>query len=264
MGDRSQLSGRVALVTGAGSGIGKSIARALASAGALVGALDRDRDRAGATAAEVEAEGGQALALVADVAEPAQVERAVGELGERWDRIDIVVANAGVNGVWAPVELLEPEEWSRTIDVNLKGTFLTFKYTIPWLRKRGGAALITSSVHGTRIFSGVGSTAYACAKAGQQVFAKKMALELARDRIRVNVICPGWIDTQIEESTVRRDLERIRLPVEFDGRPIPLTGGKMHSPDEVARLALFLVSDDASAITGTEVWIDGALSLLVG
>lgn len=255
---------RVALVTGAGSGIGESAARLLASAGARVGVLDRDRERANETTAGVCAAGDQAVALVADVSDPVQMEQAVAELANRWGRIDIVVSNAGINGVWAPLELIEPEEWSRTLDVNLKGTFLTFKYTIPWLRKQGGAAVITSSVHGTRIFSAAGSTAYACAKAAQQVFARKMAVELGRDRIRVNVICPGYVTTRIGETTVHRDLDRIQPAVEFHGRPIPLTGGEPHTPDEVARLILFLVSDDASAISGSEVWIDGATSLVVG
>ena len=255
---------RVALVTGAGSGIGDSVARLLASAGARVGVLDQDGERADATVAGICAGGGEAVALVADVSDPDQMEAAVARLGGRWGRIDIVASNAGINGVWAPLERIEPDEWSRTLDVNLKGTFLTFKYTIPWLRRQGGAAVITASVHGTRIFSAAGSTAYACAKAAQQVFARKMAVELAGDRIRVNVICPGYVTTRIGETTVRRDLDRIRLPVEFHGRPIPLTGGEPLSPDDVARLVLFLVSDDASAITGTEVWIDGATSLVTG
>lgn len=259
-----QLEGRVALVTGAGSGIGKAIASKLASAGAAVGALDLQPARAEAAAAEIVDGGGRALALVADVADPAQMSAAVGELGARWDRIDIVAANAGINGVWAPLEELEPEEWSRTLDVNLKGTFLTFKYAIPWLRKQGGAAVITASVHGTRIFSSAGSTAYACAKAGQRAFAKKMAVELAQDRVRVNVICPGYIETAIGESTIRRNVDRIEVPVSYPGRPIPLTGGEPHQPEDVAKLALFLLSDESAVISGTEVWIDGAMSLVVG
>jgi NAD(P)-dependent dehydrogenase (short-subunit alcohol dehydrogenase family) len=205
-----------------------------------------------------------AVPLTADVADAEQVEAAVARLAGERDRIDIVVANAGINGVWAPIEDLEVEEWERTMAVNLRGTFLTFKYAVPWLRRQGGAALVTSSVHGTRIISAPGSTAYACTKAAQLTFARKMALELAPHRIRVNVICPGYIDTQIEESTERRNLDGIRPPVRYLERPIPLTHGEVHKPRDIARLAVFLASDDAFPVTGSEVYADGATSLLVG
>ncbi|MGH7910885.1 MAG: SDR family oxidoreductase, partial [Candidatus Dormibacteraceae bacterium] len=190
--------------------------------------------------------------------------RAVDELGGRYGRLDLLAANAGINGVWSPIDELQPEEWDRTIAINLRGTFLTFRYAVPWLKRQGGACIVTASVHGTRIWSAPGSTAYACTKAAQQTFARKMAVELAQDRVRVNSICPGWVETQIEESTTRRDLDRIHQTSRFDGPAIPLTGGKPHRPEEVAELALFLLSPRASAITGTEVWIDGATSLVIG
>jgi NAD(P)-dependent dehydrogenase (short-subunit alcohol dehydrogenase family) len=259
----ADVNDRVALVTGAGSGIGRSAALALAADGLCVGVLDLDGERARQVASELP-DPGRALPLVADVSAPEQVEAAVAALAGRWGRIDAVFANAGVNGVWAPVEDLTAEEWRRTVDVNLTGAFLTCKHTIPWLRRQGGAVVITSSVQGTRLFSTAGSTAYACAKAAQLALTKKLALELAPDRIRVNAVCPGYIATNIPESTFARDLERIEPRVDYGGRPVPLTGGEAHSPDEVARLVRFLVSDEASAISGTEVWIDGATSLLVG
>ncbi len=110
--------------------------------------------------------------------------------------------------------------------VTVKGTFLTVKYAVPYLKKQGGSIIITSSVNGTRIFSNSGSTAYSCSKAAQVAFTKMVALELAKNRVRVNVICPGAIETSIGENTQTRDLEHIKQPVEFPEGKIPLTDGK--------------------------------------
>ena len=181
-----------------------------------------------------------------------------------WGRIDIVFSNAGINGVWAPIDEIEPEEWDQTFDINLRGAFLTLKYSVPYLRRQGGSILITSSGQGTRSFSVPGSTAYACTKAALVTLAKKMALELARHQVRVNVICPGSTTTQINDSLTARSIDKIRLPIEFPQGKMPLTGGKKATPEQVAKLALFLVSDDADVITGTEVWIDGGMSLMQG
>jgi NAD(P)-dependent dehydrogenase (short-subunit alcohol dehydrogenase family) len=147
------LDGMVALVTGAGSGIGKAAAIRLAKEGARVAALSRTEEEIQETVAEIKGSGGSAMAVVADVSQPEQMQDAINQVVQFWDRIDIVVANAGINGVWAPLEELEPEEWDRTITVNLKGTFLTVKYAVPYLKKSGGAVIITSSVNGNRIFS---------------------------------------------------------------------------------------------------------------
>lgn len=257
------LAGNVALVTGVGSGIGASAARLLAQQGVRVGALGKTETRLQGTVAAIEQERGAALALVADVSEPVQMEEAVRRTVERWGRLDIVVANAGINGVWAPLEDLAPEEWEQTLRVNLMGTFLTLKYAVPHLKRQGGAVVITSSVNGTRNFSNTGATAYSCSKAGQVAFAKMAALELARHRIRVNVICPGAIDTGINETTEARNLDQARVPVEFPRGWHPLRG-EPGTPDQVAQLILFLVSDAAEHITGTEMWIDGGESLLKG
>jgi NAD(P)-dependent dehydrogenase (short-subunit alcohol dehydrogenase family) len=259
-----ELKERVALVTGAGSGIGKASALLLAREGARVGALGLEEDELLQTVAEIRNDGGEALALVADISQPCQMERAIAKIVEEWNRIDIVFANAGINGVWASLEELSPEEWDKTLNVNLKGTFLTVKYALPYLKKQGGSIIVTSSVNGTRIFSNTGATAYASSKAAQVAFTKMIALELASHRVRANVICPGAIETSIEESTERRDLEEIREPVEFPEGRVPLTDGKPGTPEQVARLVLFLASDASSLITGTEIWIDGAESLLQG
>jgi NAD(P)-dependent dehydrogenase (short-subunit alcohol dehydrogenase family) len=259
-----QLAEKVALITGAGSGIGKAAALLLAKEGAKIAALGRTDDELKQTVTKIREAGGEAIPVGADISQPGEMQQAIQQTVDQWGRLDIVFANAGINGVWAPLEELEPDEWNKTINVNLTGTYLTVKYAVPYLKKQGGAVVITSSVNGTRIFSNTGATAYASTKAAQVAFAKMIALELAQDRIRVNVICPGAIETNIEESTEQRDLEEVREPVKFPEGSIPLTDGKPGSSEQVAQLVLFLVSDASSHITGTEMWIDGAESLLMG
>lgn len=258
----SSLKGRVALVTGGSSGIGAATAKRLAAEGVSVGVLGRDADETEQMASGITRRGGQAIPLIADVSDPDQVKAAVDTLVQQYGRLDIVFANAGINGVWASLEELKPEEWDQTMDINLKGTFLTVKYAVPYLKKQGGAIVITSSVNGTRMFSNTGATAYACTKAGQVAFTKMVALELAPHKIRVNVICPGSIETPIHEKTDARDVDEIKIPVEFPEGNIPLKDGESGKADEVADLVLYLSSDAASHITGTEMWIDGGQSLL--
>jgi NAD(P)-dependent dehydrogenase (short-subunit alcohol dehydrogenase family) len=261
---QSELSGKVALITGAGSGIGKATALLFARQGATVAILDQTQDDLEQTAQQIENEGGKALKITADISFVPDMEKALETIAKQLGRLDIVFANAGVNGVWTPLEELKPEEWDRTININLRGTFLTVKYAIPLLKKQGGAIVINASVNGTRIFSNTGATAYSCTKAAQLALTKMAALELAKHRIRVNVVCPGAIDTNIAESTEKRDLEKEKEPVEFPQGKIPLTDGKPGKSEQVAELVLFLSSDRASHITGTPVWIDGAESLIMG
>lgn len=167
-----ELAGKVALITGAGSGIGKAAALRLAREGARIGALGHTEDELAQTVEQIKADGGEAMVLVADIAVPEAMEQAVARIVEAWQRLDIVFANAGINGVWAPLDALEPAEWERTIRTNLTGTFLTLRYAVPHLKTAGGAIVITSSVNGTRIFSNTGATAYSCSKAGQVALAK--------------------------------------------------------------------------------------------
>jgi NAD(P)-dependent dehydrogenase (short-subunit alcohol dehydrogenase family) len=259
-----KLQNKVALVTGGSSGIGKAAALLMAKEGAKVCVLSRDEKELQETVEAIRKAGGTALITVADISKPEEMEQAFAKTIEQFGQLDIVFANAGINGVWAPIEELKPDEWDKTLQINLKGTFLTTKYAIPHLKKQGGSIIVTASVNGTRIFSNAGATAYSCSKAGQVAFTKMAALELAKYKIRVNVVCPGWIETEIENSTEKRNLEEVKVPVEYPEGSIPLTHGGPGSAEQVAKLVAFLASDDAAHITGTEVWIDGGESLLQG
>jgi NAD(P)-dependent dehydrogenase (short-subunit alcohol dehydrogenase family) len=258
------LTGKVALVTGAGSGIGKAAAVLLAKQGVRVGALSHTANEIEQTANEIKQNGNEGMALVADTTQEDQMQRAVQQMVDRWGRIDIVFANAGINGVWAPIEELSLADWSCTITNNLTGTFLTIKYTVPHLKKQGGSLLITSSQNGTRVFSNTGATAYSTTKAGLVAITKMLAVELGRHNIRVNAICPGRTETEINQNTQREDLDKIKFPVQYPKGQIPLGDGKPATSEQVAELVLFLASDAASHITGTEVWIDGGSSLVEG
>ena len=227
--------------------------------------LGHGRDKVEQVVSEIGQAGGRAFPLVADVASETETRAAVDSLVREFARLDYLFANAGINGVWAPIDEITPEEWDRTINTNLRGTYLTLHYGVPHLKRAGGGAVvITASVNGTRIFSNAGATPYSATKAAQVAVTQMLALELAKFRIRVNVVCPGAIETAIEGSTTKRHQEAAEEPVEFPEGEIPLTDGEPGTAEEVAELVAFLLSDRARHITGTPVWIDGAESLLVG
>lgn len=259
-----ELEGKVALVTGAGSGIGEASARILAKNGAVIGLMGRTQSELEDTARAIRAQGGTAHVLVADVSKPDQVRAGIERLVQAAGRLDALFANAGVNGVWAPIEELSDEEWEKTISINLSGTFFTIKYAVPYLKRQGGSVIVCASVNGTRMFSNSGASAYATSKAGQAALTKMLAVELGKSKIRVNVICPGAIDTEIDDNTEHRDLERIKTKVEYPEGSIPLTRGAPGRASDVADLVLFLTSDRSRHISGTEVWIDGGQSLVEG
>jgi len=259
-----KLKDKVALITGGSSGIGRAAAVAMAREGAKVALTARRAERCQEAVDEIEGMGGEALALPGNVADAEHVEALVAATVERWGRIDIVVPNAGINGVFAPIEDITPEEWDQTQNINVRGTFLTVKYAIPHLRAAGGGSIVVvSSVNGNRIFSNFGFTSYSCSKAAQVTFAKMAAVELAQWDIRINVVCPGWTKTSIGENTFARDIDKIKIPREYPEGMVPLQQ-RPASSEEVANAILFLASNDASYVTGTEIYVDGALSLFQG
>lgn len=258
------LDRKVAVITGGGSGIGEATAKRMAAASARVVVVGRTKDKLNDTVEAIEADGGTALAVSADVSEPDDVHDLYATVEDHFGRLDIVFAHAGINGLWAPIEEIEPDDWQKTIGINLTGTFYTVKYAVPMLKRQGGAIIITSSVNGTRMFSNAGASAYATSKAGQIAFMKMMALELAEDGVRVNAICPGAIESDIDERTTEQATDEAGEPVQYPEGKVPLTDGRPGSPEQVADLVYFLASDQSSHITGTPVWIDGAQSLLQG
>lgn len=253
----------VALVTGAGSGIGKASALALAMDGYAVGVLGHSRDELLQTVGEIEAAGGEACVLQADIAVEAEMRSAMTPLMERWGRLDVVVANAGINGVWAPIDDLTLDEWNRTISVNLTGTFLTIRSAVPHLKRSGGGSIIVvSSINGTRTFTTPGATAYTATKAAQVAMVQQLALELARHHIRINAVCPGEIETNIDANTDLRSEEQTAIPVIWPEGQVPITGGRPGRSEDVADVISFLASSKSRHITGSPIWVDGGQGLL--
>lgn len=257
------LNGQVALVTGAGSGIGKATSLKLAKAGAKVALVDLHKENIEEVKSQIEQIGSEAHVLEADVGNAQEVENCYKELIGKWGRLDIVFANAGINGEVTPIEDMDPEDWNLTINNNLTSTFFTVKYAIPHMKKNGGSIIITSSINGNRKFSNIGMSAYSTSKAGQLALGKMAALELAQYRIRVNIICPGAIDTNINENTwkEKEKLKKVEIPVIYPEGDQPLED-QPGKPEQVADLVLFFASNQSSHISGTEIYIDGASSLL--
>lgn len=259
----NDLMNNVAVITGAASGIGRASAISLASLGVKVSLLDLEINQLMEVQEEISDAGGEAIIFETNVSDPISLKNAIGQTVQRWKKIDIALVNAGINGRVAPIETLTPLDWDTTIETNLKSTFLTVRYCIPYMKENGGSIIITSSINGNRMYKNFGMSAYSTSKAGQVAFGKMAALELAQYKIRVNMICPGAISTNIDASTVpdEEKLKEITLPVEYPKGNQPLAQ-KSGEPEQVADLVCFLSSKASSHITGTEIYIDGAESLL--
>ncbi|HLL90130.1 MAG TPA: SDR family NAD(P)-dependent oxidoreductase [Tepidisphaeraceae bacterium] len=257
------LDGKIAFITGGASGIGKGTAKRFAQEGADVAIADMQKGDGQKVADQLARETGRRVIFFAcDVSSPEQVKAAVDGTVKQLGRLDVVFANAGVNGVWAPIEELMPEEWDQTQAINLKGTYLTVHYAIPHLRKAGGGSvIITSSVNGNRTFSTAGASAYSTSKAGQVAFMKMAALELAQYDIRVNAVCPGAIHTNINDRTTRRHTDEVAIKVEFPEGSPGIDGGQ-GEPDEVADACVFLAGHLSRHVSGVEMYVDGGASLL--
>lgn len=250
-----RLDGKVALITGAASGIGKASAELFAAEGARVVAVDRSEDVL-AVAKGIEAAGGVALGLVADAGSEADVEKAIQTAVAAFGGIDICWANAGVSGGLTPLLELGAEDWERILRVNLIGAFLAVKYAAKAMTAAGkpGSIICTASVAGLR--SGAGGPPYSASKAGVISLVQTSAQQLAGTGIRVNAICPGLIETGMTKPMFDRARDRGTEAKLGQLNPLRRAG----APSEIAHMALFLASDDASYVNGQAFVVDGGLS----
>lgn len=247
-----KLSERTAVITGAGSGIGRAMALLFAQHGARVLAADLNSSAAEETAALVREAGGICQARMVDVVEPSQVQALVEAAVAAYGRIDILCNNAGIGSTTDVVDC-EPDDWDRVMTVNVKSVYLGCKYAIPHMIAQGGGVIInTASVAG---LIGIVKRASYCASKGAVIaLTKQVAIEYVEQGIRVNCVCPGTVDSpwvgrllaQADDPTVARAGLEARQPM-----------GRLGKPEEIAAAALYLASDDAAFITGTELVIDG-------
>ena len=251
----TRLSGKVALITGGGTGIGRAIAEAFAREGASVCVAGRRLEKLREVIGEIQKQGGAGLAMECDVTRAWEIERAVKGTVERFGRLNVLVNNAGVVHV-STVEGISEEEWDRLMTVNVKGPFLMARAVLPEFRKCGGGVIVNiGSVLG--LFAVKDRAAYCASKGGVTMLTKAMALDHAHENVRVNCICPSIVETDLlkgvfDESERGQAWLRARLAT------IPL--GRIGRPADVAQMAMFLASEESSWLTGAAIPLDGGIS----
>ncbi len=253
----AKLAGKTTLVTGAGGSIGRAAAQLFAAEGASVAAVDIDNTAARETVRLIERDGGTALALTADVAAADQITMAVDRAAEVLGGLDVVYNNAGVGSKGSVADASE-SDWDRCFDVNVKGTFLTSRASIPYLRESVGGAIVNQASVAALV--GVaGMAAYGAAKGALVALTRSMAVDLAPLGIRVNVVCPGTVHTPLIEPLLRqRGKGDLELGMKMTTVKYPI--GRLGTPMEIAQAALFLASDNASFVTGAVFTVDGGMT----
>lgn len=239
------FSEKVVVVTGAGQGIGYAVAAMYAARGARVCIAEKNRELGERAAAKISHAGGNVFFQQVDVSSPADIIRLMEEVAERWGHLDILINNAGVSTWKSPYEL-SVEEWDQVINTNLRSVFLCSREAALLMRRTGGGAIVNLS--STRAhMSEPHSEAYAASKGGSLALTHALALSLGPDRIRVNAISPGWIETGDEEAL---------RPEDHEQHP----AGRVGRPEDVARACLFLTDDENDFVTGTELVLDGGMT----
>jgi NAD(P)-dependent dehydrogenase (short-subunit alcohol dehydrogenase family) len=244
-----RLQGKVALVTGAGSGIGAATARRFAREGALVAINDAKTEGLEAVAGDIRAAGAKALVIAGDVAKKADCERMVKQTTEAFGRLDILVNNAGINRDAMAAKMTE-EQWDAVLAVNLKGTFLCAQAALPGMRERAWGRVINTSSIGS--LGNIGQANYAASKAGVIGLTKTLALEYAKYGVTVNAIAPGPVMTAMLAGVPDAIKDKIVAQV-----PV----GRIAAPDEIAAVHVFLASDDSAFMTGQVLFVDGGMSV---
>ena len=251
-----RLLNKTAFVTGAGSGIGRAIALLFSRHGANIGVnVFESLDKGKKTVQDIEKLGGRALLLPADISNPDEVSEAIVTLVDAFDGIDILVNNSGIGTSKTPdrVTDIDPEEWDRVFEVNLKGAMLASKYSIPHMRKRGGGKIVNiASIRG--LLGNPMLASYCASKGGMVLLTKQMAVEYGLENIRVNCVCPGFTRTEMFEAYLGKQHNPAGAEKDF-AEMAPL--GRIATPDEIAFCALFFASEESSFITGAALPVDG-------
>lgn len=250
----SRLKDKVALITGGTSGIGAATAKLFAREGARVAITGRRAAQGGAVVAQITRSGGEATFITADVTQAEDCRRSIDQTIAAFGRVDILFNNAGIVTPGTLEETSE-DDWARTFDVNVKGTYLMTKLALPLMRAQGGGVIVNNASD-WGIVGGPQYTAYSASKGAIVLLTKSVALEVARDNIRVNAVCPG--DTVVERWHVdERRTESMSFEAELQAMGAELPIGRVGTVEEIANAVLFLASDESSFMTGATLIVDG-------